>query len=158
MGSQGYAVPYLPAGGGYVWGSNSQILNNAVVMAAAHDLTGKRRYRDAVEETLDYILGRNGLNQSYVTGYGEHASQNEHHRFWSHQLDPSLPNPPAGSMAGGPNAFLQDPTAVRLLQGCPSHKCYIDDIESFSTNEVAINWNAVLAWVSAWTAEQAHAR
>jgi endoglucanase len=59
--------------------------------------------------------------------------------------------------AGGPNAFLQDPTAARFLQGCPSHKCYIDDINSFSTNEVTINWNSPLAWVAAWTAEQARA-
>jgi endoglucanase len=27
-------------------------------------------------------------------------------------------------------------------------KQYIDDIGSFSTNEVAINWNAPLAWVT----------
>ena len=157
MRSQGYAVPYLPAERKYVWGSNSQVLNNAVVIATAYDLTGDRRYRDAVLETMDYLLGRNGLNQSYVSGYGENPSRNQHHRFWAHQLDPSLPNPPAGSLAGGPNAYLQDPVAQRQLQGCPSHKCYIDDIGSWSTNEVAINWNAVLAWVSAFAAEQSRA-
>jgi endoglucanase len=156
--SQGYAVPYLPAGRRYVWGSNSQVLNNAIVIAAAYDLTRRPAYRDAAIETLDYILGRNGLNQSYVTGYGEHAAENQHHRFWANQIDPDLPNPPAGSMAGGPNAFLQDPVAARLLPGCASHKCYIDDIESFSTNEVTINWNAPLAWLTAWAAERAGER
>jgi hypothetical protein len=30
-------------------------------------------------------------------------------------------------------------------------------MESWSTNEVAINWNASLAWVTAFTAERAHA-
>jgi endoglucanase len=153
--SQGYAVPYIPDAGGYVWGSNSQVLNNAVVLATAHDLTGGRAYRDAALETLDYILGRNGLNQSYVTGYGENAARNQHHRFWANQIDPSLPNPPAGSLAGGPNSFLQDPVAQRFLQGCPDHRCYIDHIESFSTNEVTINWNAPLAWLTAWAAEHA---
>ena len=53
---------------------------------------------------MDYILGRNALNQSYVTGYGEKASQNQHSRWYAHQLDPKLPNPPRGTLAGGPNS------------------------------------------------------
>jgi len=35
--------------------------------------------------------------------------------------------------------------------------CYIDDIESWSTNELTINWNAPLAWVSAFLAGQGDA-
>ena len=31
--------------------------------------------------------------------------------------------------------------------------CWRDDIRAFSLNEVAINWNAPLVWVSAWLAE-----
>lgn len=154
MRAQGYAVPYRPEGGGYVWGSNSQVLNNAVVIATAHDLTGVRSYRDAAVESLDYILGRNGLNQSYVTGYGENPSHNQHHRFWANQIDPSLPTPPAGAMAGGPNSFLQDPLAARELVGCPPQQCYVDHIESFSTNEVTINWNAPLAWIAGFATQE----
>ena len=60
---------------------------------------------------MDYILGRNALNQSYVTGYGEVASQNQHSRWYAHQLDPDLPNPPRGTLAGGPNSCIQDPVA-----------------------------------------------
>ena len=60
---------------------------------------------------MDYILGRNALNQSYVTGYGEHAAQNQHSRIFAHQLDPACRTRRAGSLAGGPNAGLQDPFA-----------------------------------------------
>ncbi|MFG2823722.1 glycoside hydrolase family 9 protein [Kitasatospora sp. NPDC048365] len=152
MAGQGYAVP-IPADG-YVWGSNSQVANNAVVLAVAFELTGAQRYRAGALESLDYLLGRNALDRSYVTGYGERASENEHHRFWAHQNDASLPHPPAGSFAGGPNAGLQDPVAQAQLAGCAPAACYVDDIGSYSTNEVAINWNAPLAWLAAFAAER----
>ncbi|MCX5335896.1 glycoside hydrolase family 9 protein [Streptomyces sp. NBC_00140] len=152
MAAQGYAVP-IPADG-YFWGSNSEVADNAIVMAVAGELTGNGRYRTGVLETMDYLLGRNAIGQSYVTGYGEKDSRNQHHRFWAHQADASLPNPPAGSLAGGPNDDLQDPVALEKLAGCASAACYIDDIGSYSTNEVAVNWNAPLAWLAAYAAER----
>ncbi|MFI0508231.1 glycoside hydrolase family 9 protein [Streptomyces sp. WSLK1-5] len=152
MAGQGYAVP-VPKDG-YFWGSNSEAADNAVVMAVAGELTGDARYRTAVLESMDYLLGRNAIGQSYVTGYGERSSHNQHHRFWAHQLDASLPNPPAGSLAGGPNSALQDPVAQEKLAGCAPAACYIDDIGSYSTNEVAINWNAPLAWLAAYAADR----
>ncbi|MGW1498827.1 glycoside hydrolase family 9 protein [Streptomyces mirabilis] len=151
MAGQGYAVP-IPATG-YVWGSNSAVTDNAIVMATAQELTGDPRYRAGVLESMDYLLGRNALGRSYVTGYGERYSDNQHHRFWAHQYDASLPHPPAGSLAGGPNSGLQDPVAQEHLPGCAPQACYIDDIGSYSTNEVAINWNAPLAWLAAYAAE-----
>ncbi|SNT64599.1 endoglucanase [Asanoa hainanensis] len=149
-----YGIPYAPAENTYDWGSNNLVLNNAVVLAAAFDLTGKDRYRDGVLETMDYILGRNALNQSYVTGYGEVASRNQHSRWYARQLNPDLPNPPVGTLSGGPNSSIQDPVAQQKLQGCAPQFCYIDDIESWSTNELTINWNAPLAWIAAFVADQ----
>jgi endoglucanase len=107
-----------------------------------------------VLEGMDYILGRNALNISYVTGYGEVSSHNQHSRWYAHQLDPALPNPPKGTLAGGPNSSLQDPFAQAKLAGCIGQFCYIDDIQSWSTNELTINWNAPLAWVASWIADQ----
>ncbi|GAA3287750.1 cellulase [Dactylosporangium vinaceum] len=153
MAGQSYGQPYAPSGG-YDWGSNSQILNNLAVVATAFDLTGKAKYRDGVLSGMDYILGRNGLNQSYVTGYGEKASKNQHSRWYAHQLDPKLPNPPRGTLAGGPNSQLQDEVAGNALRGCKPQLCYMDDIMSWSTNELTINWNASLAWVSSFVADQ----
>jgi len=148
--AQGYANPYLPDDGKYVWGSNSAVANNSMIMATAYDLTGRDSYREAALESLDYLLGRNAINQSYVTGYGERASHNQHHRFWARSLDPTLPSPAAGSLAGGPNSGLQDPVAQRNLQGCMPATCYVDEIGSYSTNEVAVNWNSALAWITAF--------
>ena len=149
-----YGVPYAPANNSWDWGSNSLILNNLVVVASAYDITGRDKFRTAVYEGMDYILGRNALNQSYVTGYGEVASQNQHSRWYARQLDPNLPNPPQGSLAGGPNSSIQDPVAQSKLAGCVGQFCYIDDIQSWSTNELTINWNSALSWVASFVADQ----
>ena len=96
----------------YAWGSSSSVANNLVVVGVAYDLTGDLKYSRSVLEGMDYLLGRNGLNQSYVTGWGEVASHQQHSRWFAHSLDPALPEPPAGSLAGGPNSFTGtwDPT------------------------------------------------
>ena len=33
---------------------------------------------------------------------------------------------------------------------CAPQACWADDVESYALNEVAVNWNAPLAWVAAW--------
>ncbi|NUR49210.1 MAG: glycosyl hydrolase family 5 [Hamadaea sp.] len=155
---QAYGLPMPGTAGAYFWGGNSNIINNAIVLATAYDLSGVAAYRDGAVQAMDYILGRNALNQSYVTGWGEHASENQHTRIYSHQLDASLPHPPAGSLAGGANAGLDDPFAQQLLAGCKPMFCYVDDINSYATNEVAINWNSSLAWLSSFLADQGAAQ
>ncbi|MFV2113084.1 glycoside hydrolase family 9 protein [Micromonospora sp. LOL_025] len=153
-GRQAYGLPMPGDAGSYFWGGNSNIINNAIVLATAFDLTRDAKYRDGAVQAMDYVLGRNALNISYVTGWGEHAAENQHSRIFGHQLDPDLPKPPAGSLAGGPNAALQDPFAAKLLAGCKPMFCYVDDINSYATNEVAINWNSALAWIASFLADQ----
>jgi endoglucanase len=150
---QPYDQPYAPASNSWTWGSNSQILNNLIVLGTAYDLSGASKYRTAVLEGADYLFGRNALNHSYVTGYGTVSSQNQHTRLYAHELDPALPHPPAGAISGGPNSGLQDPLALGKLHGCAPQFCYIDDIQSYSTNEIAINWNAGLSWVASFIAD-----
>ncbi|MFE7760802.1 glycoside hydrolase family 9 protein [Streptomyces sp. NPDC057438] len=150
-----YGMPYTPENNVYDWGSNHQILNNAVVVATAYDITGASKYREGALQSMDYLFGRNALNISYVTGYGEVAARNQHSRWYAHQLDPDQPNPPAGTLAGGPNSSIQDPYAQSKLQGCVGQFCYIDDIQSWSTNELTINWNAALARMASFVADQA---
>jgi endoglucanase len=139
----------------WVWGSNSQVLNNQVVLAAAYDISGDAEYLDAVIESMDYLLGRNGVSISFVTGYGTNYSRNQHNRWYAHALDPAMPEPPPGSIAGGPNSDHSDGPSQTWLTGCVRQLCYIDHIDSYSTNEVAINWNAALAWVTAFLADTA---
>jgi endoglucanase len=157
--SQGYRVPFKPGPkNDYPWGSNSFVVNNAMVLALAHDFSHEGKYLNGVAESMDYILGRNPLDQSYVTGYGDRPLENPHHRFWAYQVDHRFPKAPAGAMSGGPNSGLQDPYVQAAgLSGCAPEKCFVDNIEAWSANEITINWNAPLAWVAAYLDEKAKA-
>ncbi len=151
-GKNGYAIPYAPAQ--YPWGSNAEILNRAMVLGYAYDLTGDGRYRNGVTDALDYVLGRNPLDQSYVSGYGARPLRNPHHRFWARQLDPSLPPPPPGALSGGPNSISFSDGVAKSMRGtCAPQTCWKDDIGAYTMNEVAINWNAPLAFVATFLDE-----
>jgi len=145
----GYQLPFAAAG--YTWGSNAVILNRAIILALAHRFTGEARYRAGVVDAMDYILGRNPLDQSFVTGFGRNTVRNPHHRFWAHSLDPKLPGPPPGVLSGGPNSTAMSDDIARTMKGhCAPQRCWRDDIHAFALNEVAINWNAPLLWVAAY--------
>jgi len=147
----GYEVPLAS---NYTWGSNSVLLNRAMLMALAYDFTRRRRYRDGVADVMDYLLGRNPLDRSFVTGYGARPMENPHHRFWAHSLDPAYPPPPPGVLSGGPNnTAMADEVARKMKGGCAPQTCWADNTLAFSMNEIAINWNAPLVWVSAWLDE-----
>jgi len=163
--NQGYGVPYgqsklsyNDSDEGYIWGSNSFVTDNAIVMAYAYLLTKDEIYLDGAIGGMDYILGRNAMDYSYVTGYGTHAIEYPHHRYWARQIDETFPKAPNGVMCGGPNSGMQDP----WVQGSgwkkgeiPPQKCYLDNIEAWSVNECTINWNASLAWLAGFTAQEA---
>src|SRR4029078_12252806 len=105
---------------------------------------------------MNYFLGSHPLDQSYITGYGERPLQNPHHRFWAHQANAKFPSPPAGVVSGGANSGLHEPYVQAAgLKGCAPQKCFVDNIEAWSANEMAINWNAPLAWVAAFLDEKA---
>ncbi|MBO5162854.1 MAG: glycoside hydrolase family 9 protein [Ruminococcus sp.] len=172
---QGYGIPYkAPAEAyndpnnldpsvmikGYEWGSNSMVINNSIVMAYAYDIDNDIKYMNGVSKALDYLFGTNPLSFSFVTGYGTYVEKNPHHRYWSYELDKTLPMAPDGILSGGPNAGLQDPyvRALAFVPGDPdnpSQRCFVDSIEAWSTNEVTINWNAPLAWIASFMQDEA---
>ena len=127
-------------------------------MAYAYDITGDKKHIDGVSTAMDYVLGRNPLSVSYVTGYGSYHISRPHHRYWSNELDSTLPVAPDGVMSGGPGAGLQDPyiQALGFKRGTlASERCYVDSIEAWSVNEVTINWNAPFAWVVSFLQDEA---
>jgi endoglucanase len=160
---EGYGVPFDPGNQGgkpsYPWGSNSFVATNAMVLALAYDFTKKPEYRGGVAAAADYLLGMNPMGQSYVSGYGEKPLTNPHHRFWAKQSRSDFPSAPPGVLSGGPNSDLQDPyvqAAGLKKKGCAPQKCYLDNIEAWSVNEITINWNSPFAWVMAFLDEQGH--
>ncbi|RZM33514.1 MAG: glycosyl hydrolase, partial [Sphingomonas sp.] len=120
----------------------------AIVLGVAWQIDRKPAYRDAVVASLDYILGRNPLDRSYVTGIGTRPMQHPHHRFWTAAADKRYPAPPTGVLSGGPNSAAANEPGP--MKGCAPQTCWIDDYRAFKVNEVAINWNAPLAWTAAF--------
>ena len=162
--TQGYGLPYgqstisyADSDTGYVWGSNSFVADNAIILAYAYDLDGNADYLNGVVSAMDYLLGRNPMDYSYVTGYGTHSVQYPHHRWWSNLLSDQFPKAPCGVLVGGPNSGMEDP----WVQGSgwkkgtiAPQKCYLDHIEAWSVNECTINWNTPLAWLTSYLCEQ----
>jgi endoglucanase len=146
--ADGFGQPYF--GSHYSWGSNSNIVNNGLILAYAHAFTKDPRFLEGAVAAMDYVLGRNALGKSYVSGYGVRPLTNPHHRLWAHSIDPKFPTPPPGVLSGGPNSDLQDPYSKGLHPHCIGQTCYVDHIEAYSANEVAINWNAALSWLAAY--------
>lgn len=151
--NEGYGVAFSPKT--YVWGSNGDLSNLIMILSYANDINGAstRQYIDAANKSMDYMLGNNANTKCYVSGYGINPLKNPHHRFWAHELDSKFPLAPAGVISGGANGNLDDPyvKGTGWVSGVrPAAKCYVDDIQSYSTNECAINWNAPFTWVSAY--------
>lgn len=130
----------------FVWGSNSHALNQALMLIQAYRLSNDRTQLAAAQSVLDYVLGRNPLGMSYVTGFGQRSPQHPHHR--PSEAD-GVDAPVPGFIVGGPNPGQQD------QKNCPAYPSklpalsYIDHGCSYAANEVAINWNAPLVYVSA---------
>jgi endoglucanase len=131
----------------FVWGSNAVILNQAMVLTAAYRIEPKRDYLDAAQSALDYVLGRNGPGMSFVTGFGARSPLHPHHR--PSEAD-GVDAPYPGMLVGGPNPGQQDKAGCRAPypSGLPALS-YLDDMCSYASNEIAINWNAPLVYVAA---------
>ena len=130
------------------WGSNSDVLNQAMLLLQGYRLDPKRERLDAAQSHLDYVLGRNPLGVSFVTGHGVRTPAHIHHR--PSQAD-GIKEPVPGWLSGGPNpgqSDLKDCEGQRYASKLPALS-WMDHDCSYASNEVAINWNAPLVYVSA---------
>lgn len=135
----------------FVWGSNMVVCNRSMLLILASlcsEGETASRYRDAALNQLHYLLGRNALDISYVTGEGEHAFKNPHNRPTACDgID--LPMP--GWVSGGPFKTPCDPAAIAAVPaGTAPMKCYVDDVGSYSTNEITIYWNSPAVFMTAF--------
>ncbi len=140
-----YKVAMQPAD--FVWGSNAVAMNQAMMLLQAYRFNGKRAYLDAAQSGLDYVLGRNATGYSFVTGFGARPALHPHHR--PSEAD-DIEGPVPGWLVGGPQPGQQENGACKLRY--PSTLpalSYLDHVCSYAANEVAINWNAPLVYVSA---------
>ncbi len=139
-------APYKITLDEFTWGSNSDILNQGMVLINAYRLFGNREFYEAALSGLDYVLGRNATGYCFVTGEGSLSPKNVHHRP---SASDGVEAPVPGMLVGGPNArnVNEDCGRQAYVVTHPA-RCYLDEVCSYSTNEVAINWNAPLVYMS----------
>lgn len=129
----------------FVWGSNGVAANYGVQLLVANALSPDGRLVAAADDIVQYLLGRNAFGVSWLTGIGN-SFRNPHHRP---SAGDDLAEPWPGLLSGGPNAKRQDAVLKKLPAGTPPEKMWVDDVEAYSANEIAINWNAPLVFVLA---------
>lgn len=126
----------------FVWGSNAVAANQGIALLQVYRLTQDRKYLDAALANLDYLLGRNPTGYSFLTAYGDKTPLYPHHR--PSESD-AVKEPVPGLLVGGPNPGQQD--------GCTYYtkvagESYVDDVCSYASNEIAINWNAPFVYLA----------
>ena len=133
----------------YCWGSNLGVLNRGMLFGTVYRLSPKPEYHTAVVRQMDYLLGVNATDYSYVTGVGAHAFCNPHNRVpASDGIDETIP----GFVSGGANGSRWvDPLAKELIpEGTPPMKCFVDRWECYSLNEITIYWNSPAIFCAAF--------
>jgi endoglucanase len=136
-----YQLPLIESD--FVWGSNAVAMNKAMLLLIAYQLKPQQEFRDAAVALADYVLGRNPTGYAYVTGFGSKSPMHIHHR--PSEAD-GVVAPVPGFVAGGAQNGWQDKCVYPSKYPAAS---YVDDYCSYSTNEIAINWNAPLVYVLA---------
>ena len=133
----------------FVWGSNAVAGNQGVFLLHAYYVTGEQKYYEAAKKVVDYLLGKNPLDMSFLTGFGTKSPKLPHHRP---STADKVTDPVPGMIVGGPQPGGEDVGSKSweckdYTSGKMPATAYIDDRCSYATNEVAINWNAPFAYL-----------
>ena len=128
----------------FSWGSNMDFLILSLFLTDTYKFEKKECYLEQARRYIDYCFGMNPLGICYITRYGTHYSKYPHHRP-AMATKATIP----GMLVGGACWKKYDDVAKQQLKGVPAAKCYVDDYESYGTNEVDIYWSSTLIWALA---------
>ena len=130
----------------YVWGSNGLAASYGVQLLVTNALSPDPAFAEVALDNLHYLLGRNTFSLSWVTQVGANPYRHPHHRPSGAGKNPE---PWPGLLSGGPNAARQDAVLQALPRNLPPAKVYSDSQDSYASNEVCINWQAMLVFLLA---------
>lgn len=138
--ADGTKISYTPGGHARIdrWGSMRYASTTSLFAFIYSDFTNnstkKSLYYDFAQGQINYILGDNPRNASYMVGFGEDYPEHPHHRTahgcWSSKI--TIPADHRHILYG---ALVGSPTATDGFN---------DSIEDYEANEVAIDYNAGL--------------
>ncbi|MEM6631135.1 MAG: glycoside hydrolase family 9 protein [Bacteroidota bacterium] len=137
-GYQGNQINYTPGGLAWLdqWGALRYAANTSLMAFIYSDFVSnpakKEQYYNFAVNQINYALGNNPANRSFVVGFGNNPPKNPHHRTAHGTWTNNLRNPEEsrhilyGALVGGPD--LSD--------------TYVDDRGDYIANEVATDYNA----------------
>ncbi len=141
-GYNGQRITYTPGGLAWLdqWGSLRYAANTAFLALyyspVATTAAKTTKYTTFARRQIDYALGSNPGNRSFVCGFGTNPPRNPHHRTAHGAWANNLSGPPTdtrhvlyGALVGGPG----------------SNDAYTDDRSNFTNNEVATDYNALFS-------------
>lgn len=140
-GYNGNRIRYSPGGQAVLdtWGSLRYAANTAFAALvysdwlSTRDSARARTYHDFGARQINYALGDNPRNSSYVVGFGANPPRNPHHRTahgsWSDSIqEPAISRHTLyGALVGGPKS---------------NDDAYTDSRSDYVMNEVALDYNA----------------
>lgn len=115
----------------YYWGCNGTVARQTLNLYVAEKLQPRDDYRETALTQIAHLFGRNTYNRSYVTGLGINPPMHPHDR-----------------RSGADK--VEAPWPGYLVGGGHSATDWVDLEESYSHNEIAINWQASLLFALAW--------
>lgn len=114
----------------YYWGCNGTIARQVINLQVANKISPNEKYIETSLDAVAHLFGRNFYNRSFVTGLGHNPPMLPHDRR-SGADDVEAPWP--GYIVGGGHSATG----------------WLDEQESYATNEVAINWQGALIYALA---------
>ncbi len=151
--SNPYEVAYAD---GYGALSNSEFGMEGMRMILAMRARKSLQYTDVITETMNYVLGKNALSVSYITGLGDLSVTKPHHR-----LSYAAGYPAPGLVVGGavtmktmgPKHAETSPSIYNYLtDDTPDMKSYAHDHNYWYFNEPTIYTNASFVFIAAYLA------
>jgi hypothetical protein len=139
VGVNGQQIKYTPGGLAWLdqWGSLRYAANTAFIALIYADFLGQSdplyaRYHGFAVKQINYMLGDNPNNRSYMVGFGVNPPKNPHHRTahgsWMNSIGAPADSRHVlyGALVGGPG----------------NNDAYTDKRDDYIMNEVATDYNA----------------
>jgi endoglucanase len=119
-----------PLGKRYYWGCNGTVARQVLNLRVANRLSPDSAYLNTALDAIAHLFGRNYYDRSFVTGIGNNPPVNPHDRRSA-------------------SDEVVDPWPGYLVGGGQSATGWQDVQSDFTTNEIALNWQAALIYALA---------
>ena len=119
-----------PLGNKYYWGCNGTVARQVLNLQVANQVSPNVKYVNTALDAVHNLFGCNQYGRSFVTGLGFNPPMNPHDR------------------RSGSDDIIE-PWPGYIVGGGTKPTDWLDEERSFSTNEIAINWQAALVYALA---------